>query len=408
MTEKNIKAKTFLKDFDFSQEGAELSYCINALGGSATQKGDKTAYLYKAGDVPFSKEDLKIIEDVKKAETLINVDIENLEEILEESLRTKIRNTLPGFISYVSVWVEKFSSSEVIYTVDYDRCYKASYTVNNGVVTISDNVVAIERKLIYLETGNIVKSNLRKENFASSENEDPLSWKFRFDTVEHLKSSISYLEKSGDLLTEGDKLKISNSLLKRFKEICSDEETPQVLKSSEINTSGAASDGNTNESMPSGINDNINKKGNMSEKDSKVLDNETLELKKSVEDLTKLVKAANERAEKAEKAAADIAKAAEAEQLAKAKNDLTEVVKGWKAVESVNEVVEALFKSEGREVLIKAMDQLNEKVEEVKKKFGESEEGLDGHIEVSKDVNKSAAEAVSKALAKLTANKKNK
>ena len=132
-------------------------------------------------------------------------------------------------------------------------------------------------------------------------------------------------------------------------------------------------------------------------------------LQKSLEDLQKTLEIANARAEAAEKEKEEIAKAAEEERVAKAKEDLTEVVKSWDIPQETSEVVKSLFEAgEGSEILIKAMNSLNDKVEEVKKSFGEDEKGLDGELEKTDDVNKAARAGVSKAIKEILKAKNSK
>ncbi len=105
------------------------------------------------------------------------------------------------------------------------------------------------------------------------------------------------------------------------------------------------------------------------------------ELHKSMQNMEKLLKAA-------EKEKEDIQKAAEAERIEKAKSDLTEVVKGWK-MENTEEIVESLFKSGASSVLMKAMEDMHNRVETLKKSFGETEHGQDDEVVIKDDFAKS-------------------
>jgi hypothetical protein len=126
-------------------------------------------------------------------------------------------------------------------------------------------------------------------------------------------------------------------------------------------------------------------------------------LNKSLADMQELLKAEQKAREAAEAKALEIEKAAEVERIEKAKADLSEVVKGWESVENTEEVVEALFKAEASDVLIKAMEAMNARVEEIKKAVGEAEHGLDGQVEVTSDISKAKD-----AVAEILKNRRNK
>lgn len=128
-----------------------------------------------------------------------------------------------------------------------------------------------------------------------------------------------------------------------------------------------------------------------------------LELQKSMKEMQDLLKAEKEAREAAEAKADEIAKAAEQERVEKAKADLTDVVKGWdiEKCEGVSQeaLVEALFKSEEANVILKAMDHLNERIETLKSEFGK-EEGLGGEIKTPENDLEKTRSAVSEILEK--------
>lgn len=112
------------------------------------------------------------------------------------------------------------------------------------------------------------------------------------------------------------------------------------------------------------------------------------DLQKSMQNMEKLLKAANDKAQAAEKEKEDIQKAAEAERIEKAKTDLTEVVKGWE-MKNTEEIVESLFKAESSSILVKAMEDMHNRVETLKKSFGEVEHGQDDEVVIKDDFAKS-------------------
>ena len=137
---------------------------------------------------------------------------------------------------------------------------------------------------------------------------------------------------------------------------------------------------------------------------------EFLELTKSMADMQELLKSEIEAREAAEQKAAEIEKAAEAERVAKAKEDLTEVVVDWDLNKckdlSQDELVEAIYKAEGKDSIIKAMQYLSEKVEMLKAEFGE-EKGLNGEGEVETTDVEKAKSQVQEILQKKKESRKN-
>ena len=379
----NTKAETLLDDWDFSGENAHLAMTINAFGGSASQVSEERAYLYKNKNKNLTDEQKVILNDIKKAQDLNFI---NLETSLNDALRQQVLDET-GISLYT--WVVKFSEDTVIYEVDYST-YSSTYSVTNGVVTINDDRVSVERKTIYVEVSKS-SDTFKSESFAYTPDlEDPLVWKFRIDSKENVISALTYLNKSStDLGISEEDLpsvinKVSEAYTKFFPEA---KELPEVLKATEIsNTSGAASDGSKDENVPCGI--NKNKKDNMPDnKDVKVV--EKSEDSKKIEELQKAVQEMTDLAKAAEKRAEDVQKAADAEKAEIAKSQMTEVVNSWN-LENTEDVVKALLCNEESTVLIDALEEMSAKVEKAKEDFGTEEKGKDGDIVVSDNSSRQA------------------
>lgn len=225
-------------------------------------------------------------------------------------------------------------------------------------------------------------------------------------------SAAGARDNEGAYLYKADNL--SEEALAEIKELEKSEVTPleenspveKVEKSDQENTdSNAMLESNVNDDKANnGINKN-NKEESMTtevttevvEKTEEVVEVQTQTqdveaIAKTLSDVQALLKAEQEARKAAEDKANEIAKAAEDERIEKAKADLTEVVQGWdleKAEDVVEaDLVEALFKSEQSDVLMKAMEHLNSRIETLKSEFG-SEKGEDGELVVEKtDVEK--------------------
>lgn len=398
----NTEAEYLLEGFDFSGENAHIAYTINSLGGSASQVSEERPYLCKAGTNNLSKEQKEILEEIKKASPLDP----SLEESLEAALRNKFNSILPDI--RIPLWVDKITHDYVYYTIDFETTFYSPYTVDGvGNVTVSDEKVEVESRCVFVETEHN-SDHLDMIKFAHTPDEnDPLVWKFRIDSKDYVEDSIAALSptyKGKKIeLSEEEKVAVTEKITKAYKKFFPDaEELPSVLKASEINkTSGAASD-DSHEIMPCGIK---KEKENMSNTDNKTDDKKIViddsdklaDLQKSVNDMQELLKAEKSAREAAEAKADEIQKSVEAKEIAKAKEDMTELVKAWDSVDNTDEVVEALLKSDASEVLIAVMEGLHNKVAEVKKSFGETEHGVDGDIDNSTSVDKSKS-AVSAAL----------
>lgn len=410
----NTEAEFLLEDVDFSGGNAHIAYTINALGGSASQVSEDRAYLYKSEDAVLSKEQETILKDIvsKDIQKASIFDL-SIEDALLKELKRKMNSFIPDV--HVAVWIDRITHDYVYYTVDFDTTFYSGYSFDSeGVPTISDERVEVERRSIFLpvddNSGHEDPNRLMK-NFAHTPDvNDPLVWKFRIDSEDYIKASIYALKTNRVELSEEEKGSVVEKVAEAYKKFFpEDQELPSVLKSSsEIDTSGAASDGNigsmdntsTIKNVPSGINIE-KKKDNMPDKNTdstdntttttnESVDNQDLEtLQKSMVEVTELLKAADARAEAAEKKADDIEKYAKAEKLEKAQSDMTEIVKAWDLDESIEvvEVVKALMKS-GSDVLVTVMEDLHKKVEEVKKNFGEEEHGVDGDIKNSTGTDK--------------------
>lgn len=400
----NTEAKTLLQDFDFSGDGSEISYTINYLGGSATQESEERPYLTKSKEnISLSEDQKKVLEDIKSSDIKkASIFDPSIEEALLKELKRKMNSFIPDV--HVAIWIERVTHDYVYYTVDFDTTFYSGYSFDSeGNPTIIDERVEVERKSIFLPVDHNSEHkdpNRLIKNFAHTPDiNDPLVWKFRIDSEDYIKASVYALKTNRVDLTEEEKATVIEKVAKAYKEFFPEtKELPKVLKSSESNTSGAASGGNivndVNKNMPSGINKSEKKimpEGVVDNKSAEVIDNSDniQDLMKSMEDMKTLVKASNARAEAAEKKTEEIQKANEAREIAKAKEDLSTVVKSWESVENTEEVVEALFKSSDYATLVKAMQDLQDKVEEVKKSFGEEEHGVDGDIDNSNAIDKS-------------------
>ena len=396
-TAKNTSAKELITKFDFSTEGSHLAYCINDMGGNAIQNNE--AYLLKADKSELTENQVTILNEIKKAEMEVTVvEIEDLSSTLRDALLSKITALVP--MSYISVWVDAVSSTEVIYTVDWYKTYKVSYSVSEeGVVTFGDDTVELEEKYVYIKKEDsdmeINKSSVSKDNYAHTPSEDPTSWKYRSDTKNDLNFSIKKFAEDSEL-SEEDKLSVLEKLKESHTRICPNEELPEVIKSFGSDTSDAASDGNTpleieKNNMPSGINDIEKKKDDMTDKKVVNQDEAFEAMQKSLDSITKKL-------EVAEKEAEDLKKAAAEKEVSDIKKGFTEVIKAYN-VEKEEEVVEALFKSGNAKVLLDVMEGLHSELEKAKKDFGETEHGQDGDV-IVKSQNETAQDLVGEILQK--------
>ena len=384
MEVKNTKAEFLLSDIDMSSPTAHIAYCLNTDGfnGNAIENNEPYLLKGKESKVELTEAQESLLSEIKKAE--VDVNSMSLEDTVEQAIEDKVKALIPDI--YISVWIEKLTHDKVYYSLDY-RTYCSSYTVNaSGEVTIGDDKVEVKRKTVYVEVEKAA-SMLNKNYAYTPDAEDDSSWKFRIDSEKLTKASVEHLTRFDKDIDSDVKGEVYGKVTKAYKEFFPEDELPMVLKSFEEKISDAASDNNP--TVPSGI-DNIEK--NMSkEKETEVVevakaveakvDAPKLEdLQKSIEDLTALAKASQARAEAAEKEKEEIQKAAALEKETAAKEELTEVVKAWEGVENTEEVVEALHKASNSEVLLKAMEALHNKIEDLKKSFGEAEEGKDGDI----------------------------
>ena len=179
MPDKNTEAKYLLKDFDFSGESAHIAYTINAFGGSAAQVSDETAYVFKSDNLNLTEAQKEIMANIK-ADIQKALDDPSLEDNLRSAIKEKINNLLPDV--YVSVWIEKVTTTDVYYELDY-RTYYSPYTINgDGTVTVSDDRTEIERKMVYVEVEEDVMKSASQDpsNFAFTPDlEKPETWRCR-------------------------------------------------------------------------------------------------------------------------------------------------------------------------------------------------------------------------------------
>lgn len=253
-----------------------------------------------------------------------------------------------------------------------------------------------------LEKSELEKADGDLPNSAFAYVPDPdktSSRKLRIDDANHTRAAVAALGAGfrGNKveIPESDMAAVKRKVRSAYRKFFPENDMPEVLKSLENKDSDAMSESNNN-TADIGINKN-NKEENMA--DSKVetqvdvtKSEEFLELQKSVKEMTDLWKSEKEAREAAEAKAEEIAKAAEAERIEKAKADLTEVVKGWdiEKCEGVTQegLVEALFKAEQAELIMKTLEHLNDRIDTLKSEFGK-EEGLGGEIKAAEtDVQK--------------------
>lgn len=217
---------------------------------------------------------------------------------------------------------------------------------------------------------------------------------------------MAYLCKGEDITLSEEEEKILESLTKAeelssgatdIDKASDDENDSDIVSGSQLNVSDDNPDTMLNKNNEDNMTEEVKAPEVEVEKslDVEVVEQET-DLQKSLDELKTLLKAAQDEATQAKQEKEALEKAAEKERIVKAKADLTEVVKGWE-LENTEEVVESLFKSESASVLMKAMEDMNNRVESLKKSFGEVEHGEDQEAIIVDDFAKSQ-EDVAKIL----------
>lgn len=444
--------KKLIKDvtFDFDKEvtkcGPHIAYTLPIQGGAAS--GHNTSFLFKAEEV--GEEVLKAIKELGLEE--VNKDfglIENKRRFIEHAVRKQFSDDDDEWI-----WIVDFNDTTIyfsnckgVYAVGYEydvttgevmldklaekAIHLNMFTIQSGKMKLSEEAEdQIEEGLLVImekafEAGEnfedieIFKSEVEKAMMKKEGSEElPASayayvpdkekvstWKLRIDDATHVRSAVAALGKG----MMGNKVQIPEEYLpavKRkvraaYKKFYPENDMPEVLKSLDKTDSDPVLESNVNVEHPdTGI--NKNKEDTMTE-EVKTTELDVEALNKSLDDMKELLKAEQKAREVAEAKALEIEKAAEVERIEKAKADLSEVVKGWESVENTEEVVEALFKAEASDVLIKAMEAMNARVEEIKKAVGEAEHGLDGQVEVTSDISKAKD-----AVAEILKNRRNK
>lgn len=372
--------KKLIKDvtFDFDKEetkcGPHIAYTLPIQGGAAS--GYNKSFLFKAEEV--GEEVLKAIKELGITE--VNKDfglMDNKRRLIEYAVRKQFADDDEWmWVIDFNDTTAYFSNCKGVYAVGYE------YNETTGEVKL-DNLA---EKAIQLNMFTIQSGKMKLSEQAEDDIEEGL---------------LVIMEKALEAGENFEDLEILKSLVEGFSDSFSQED---VNKSSEEKDSGPVSESDVNVNNPdTGI--NKNKEDYMTE-EVKTPELDVEALNKSLADMQELLKAEQKAREVAEAKALEIEKAAELERIKKAKSDLTEVVKGWESVENTEEVVEALFKAEASDVLIKAMEALNARVEEIKKSIGEAEHGADGEVVVTTDISK-AKDAVAEIL-KARRNKQSK
>lgn len=406
MADVNTEAKYLLKDFDFSVEGAHLAYTLNPLGGSASQIADEKPYVFKSENLDVTEDVQKMLDELKVDVNKADMNDMSLEDQLRVAIKEKITAILPDV--YVSCWIEKITSTDVYYTIDYTTFY-SPYTINSdGTVTVSDERTQVEARYVYVEVeemeGTMVSKSQDPSIFGFTPDlEKPETWKCRLDSKDLVKAAMSDLARYD--LDKNCYEKVVEAHKKFFPE---DEISASLEKRY---SSGAASDGKKKKSMPSGIDNDNKEKKSMSNKEEKTVEKatedkavdtvstESVDLQKSLDEVTALLKSEKEARIAAEKEAADIRKAAEEAEVKKAKEEMTDVVKAY-GFEKEADLVEAIFKAgEASNVILEALESLHQKVEKAKEDFGETEHGQDGQVESPSDLEKTKS-SVKDILAK--------
>jgi hypothetical protein len=369
--------KKLIKDitFDFDKEatkcGPHIAYTLPIQGGAAS--GHNTSFLFKAEEV--GEEVLKAIKELGLEE--VNKDfglIENKRRFIEHAVRKQFSDDDEW------IWIVDFNDTTIyfsnckgVYAVGYE------YDVTTGEVMLDK----LAEKAIHLNMFTIQSGKMKLSEEAEDQIEEGL---------------LVIMEKAFEAGENTEDLGVLKSLVEGFSEISSQGD---VNKSSGETDSDPVLESNVNVEHPdTGI--TKNKEDTMTE-EVKTPELDVEALNKSLADMQELLKAEQKAREAAEAKALEIEKAAEVERIEKAKADLSEVVKGWESVENTEEVVEALFKAEASDVLIKAMEAMNARVEEIKKAVGEAEHGLDGQVEVTSDISKAKD-----AVAEILKNRRNK
>lgn len=299
--------------------------------------GETNALMFKSGKIqPVNEELLKSVEGLISEEELKKASFENHRQALEEALIDTLKS-MSGE-DYVFVYVADFNDNLVIFNYR-DDLYAVTYTVSE------DGVVKVGIISEGSEETQEVRRVKRRNMYVDS------------DTGEELIKAVDWLK------TLSDKI------------------------------DGEGSDGQSLENDSGDPDSNIDDEGETegNTEDPEIVNEDTMTDKVKIEDLDleELTKsAAVQELIKAAVAEAELAKVAELEK-AKLVEDTTELVKGFKGVEEseVEVLVKALTSvdEEFGAALFKAFDGMQEavkeakaEVEEIKKSFGEKQDGIEG------------------------------
>lgn len=214
------------------------------------------------------------------------------------------------------------------------------------------------------------------------------SRKLRIDDANHTRAAVAALGAGfrGNKveIPEKDMASVKRKVRAAYRKYFPDNDMPEVLKSLEEGSDVVSGSNNTTDSSGKSP-DTISKNKEETMTTEVVNDNKDFEaIQKALEENTALLKAAEERALAAEKEAEEIKKAAEQAEIQKAKDDLTQVVKGWESVSEEDRpaMVEALYKAEDSLTIIKHMEAQEERINKLKEDFGTKEHGADGEVVV--------------------------
>jgi hypothetical protein len=309
-----------------------LAVTCKAQGFSANNRPD--ALLFKCKGVNINnKELMKSLNKVFTEEELNKATFENKRKALEEALEDKLRGDIPSNNKdCFHLWVVDFNEDLVIFRYQ-DQLFAIEYFISdNSVIELGEGEIQhVKHRDMYIDS----------------------------DTGEELIKAADWLKTLSDKI-DGES---SNEL-----PLKTDSDDPD----SSVDDEGAT-EGNT--------------------EDPKIVNEDTMTDKVKIEDLDleELTKsAAVQELIKAAVAEAEQAKVAELEK-AKLEEDTTELVKGFKGVEEdqVEVLVKALTSVDDKfgAALFKAFDGMQEavkaaeaEVEEIKKSFGQKQDGVEGEV----------------------------